>query len=378
MAGDAGQHVDARAGVDAEAQIARPGVDRTGDGEREGRLAEFGGVDAEEQVVHYRIADDHRVQHVAGIDAALRADLAGELRDGVPHRAGHLLAALGIHHDVGDAAHQILAEADLRVLHARRGDDAPRQERDEVHGDGGRADVAGDAVGLVVQARPERDDVGPRGLEVAVDGGGDAPVALAQDALDLRDEILRDEQVVPAPVLVQHHLQPVEIAERLVHVGLVHLDIAKLYGGVALDDPVDRRLAHHLGVDDGVLGHVDDEVALDGCRAGEAAALGQPADPLVALLLRTPGRDVAVGRDDLVLGEAAFLHHDLAAPAGRAAAAHALHVDPERARGIEHGRADRKAPALAGGHEQDEGVGGGGRSVHEAGSISEPMRTATR
>ena len=31
---------------------------------------------------------------------------------------GHLAGALGIHHRVGDAAHQVLAEADLRVHHA--------------------------------------------------------------------------------------------------------------------------------------------------------------------------------------------------------------------------------------------------------------------
>ncbi len=58
-----------------------------------------------------------------------------------------------------------------------------------------------------------------------------------------------------------------------------------------------------------------------------------------------------------MLGEMTFLDLDLAAPAGRAAAADALDIDAERARGIEHRRADRKAAALAGRHEEDEGIG---------------------
>ncbi len=71
MAGDAGQHVDARAAIDVEVDLARPGVDRAGDGEREGRLAELGRVDAEEQMVHDRIADEDGIENVVAVDAAL-------------------------------------------------------------------------------------------------------------------------------------------------------------------------------------------------------------------------------------------------------------------------------------------------------------------
>ena len=205
-------------------------------------------------------------------------------------------------------------------------------------------------------------------FHVAVDGGGDAPVprlrlrlvrqSRAQDLLHLRDEMRRDEHVLPAPFALQRDLQAVEIAERLVHVGFVDLDIAELDGGVALDDAVGGGLAHDLRVDDRVLRHVDDEIAQDLRRAGQAAALRQAADAVVALFLGAARRDVVVGRDDLVLGEIAFLHLDLAAAAGGASAAHALDIDAELARGVEHGGADGKAPALAGRHEQDEGVGG--------------------
>ena len=67
---------------------------------------------------------------------------------------------------------------------------------------------------------------------------------------------------------------------------------------------------------------------------------------------------------DAVLGELAFLHLDLAAPANAAPAAHALDVDAERARRIEHRRAERKTPPPPGGHEEDERVFD--RSVHLA------------
>ena len=56
-----------------------------------------------------------------------------------------------------------------------------------------------------------------------------------------------------------------------------------------------------------------------------------------------------------MLGELALLDLDLAAAANAAPAAHALHVDAERAGGIEHGRADGKPAAPARRHEEDEG-----------------------
>ena len=64
MAGDAGQRVEARAAVDLDVDLMRPELQRARDGEREGRLAEFGRVDAEEQMVHDRIGDEDAVEDV--------------------------------------------------------------------------------------------------------------------------------------------------------------------------------------------------------------------------------------------------------------------------------------------------------------------------
>ena len=71
------------------------------------------------------------------------------------HGRGHLAGALGMHHRVRDAAHQVLAEADLRVHHAVGREDRAVGEVGEVAGDGRRADVDRDAERRVVEARPD-------------------------------------------------------------------------------------------------------------------------------------------------------------------------------------------------------------------------------
>ena len=61
-----------------------------------------------------------------------------------------------------------------------------------------------------------------------------------------------------------------------------------------------------------------------------------------------------------MLGELAEGDLDLAAPAQAAAAAHRVDVHAERTAGLQQRRADGKAPALAGRHEDHELVGGHG------------------
>ena len=62
VAGDAGQDVDAGVRVQAELDLLGPEVQRVGGGQRERGLAELDRVDAEQQVVHDRVADDHRLE----------------------------------------------------------------------------------------------------------------------------------------------------------------------------------------------------------------------------------------------------------------------------------------------------------------------------
>ena len=68
---------------------------------------------------------------------------------------GHLPGAALVEHRVRDAAHQVLAEADLRVHHAVGGEDLAVGEVGEVAGDRRRADVERDAERPVVEPRPD-------------------------------------------------------------------------------------------------------------------------------------------------------------------------------------------------------------------------------
>ena len=64
MAGDAGQGEDARAGRDVEAEVAGRASIGAVDGEREGRAAELDRIEAEEEVMHDRVADRGHLENV--------------------------------------------------------------------------------------------------------------------------------------------------------------------------------------------------------------------------------------------------------------------------------------------------------------------------
>ena len=123
------------------------------DRERERRPAELRRVEAEQEVVHDRVADERDLEDVVARDAGILRQLGRQLREAAAHGAGQLLLGAGVHHHVRDAAHQILAEPDLRVHLAGRGEHLAGGEVAEVPGDRGRADVEGDAVRGVVEAR---------------------------------------------------------------------------------------------------------------------------------------------------------------------------------------------------------------------------------
>ena len=52
--------------MDRQREVARRQPQRAGDGERERRLPERLRIDAEEQMVHDRVADEHRLQDLLG------------------------------------------------------------------------------------------------------------------------------------------------------------------------------------------------------------------------------------------------------------------------------------------------------------------------
>ena len=184
MPGDARQDVDPGARVRAQAQLGRGRPDRPVRRQGEGRAAERRRVDAQHEVVHDRVADERQLEDLGPLDAGPHRQRGDEPVERLAHRGRHLARALGMHHRVRDAAHEVLAEADLRVHDAVAGEDGAVGEVGEVTGDRRRTDVDGDAVGGLVKARPDADD-----LAALVDGDGDPVRALLEGRLERADDL---------------------------------------------------------------------------------------------------------------------------------------------------------------------------------------------
>ena len=340
VAGDAGQHVDARVAMDGEVDLGRPHRQRRVGRQRERRAAQLDRIDAEQQMMHDRVADERRLEDLLARDADLPRDVGDEAVDRGAHGVGHLLLAARIHHHVRDAAHQVLAEADLRIHHARGGDDLAARQVAQMRGDRRRADVDGEAVDALVEARPHRDD-----LAAAVHGDGHLPLALAQRRLQLLQHAHVALEARQPPLELERVLEPAEVAGGIVHVGRLHLDVVQADHGIELDVVRLGGLAHDLAVHLAVGRHVDDDVALDLRRAGKAPPGRHRLAAAVVLLDGAERREVGGARRHAVLGEFALGQHDLAAAADAAPAAHRIDVDAERARRLQQRRAERKAPA---------------------------------
>ena len=118
----------------------------------------------------------------------LRGHLARQRVQRLADGGGHFLLAAGIHHHIGDAAHQVFAEADLRIHQAGRGRDFAGREIGEMGGDGGGADIDGEAEEPVMEARPDRDEPVAAAGDARIDRAGDFPFALAQRLLQVGDD----------------------------------------------------------------------------------------------------------------------------------------------------------------------------------------------
>ena len=243
VARDAGQDVDARVGVHGDPERGRRQRQRLVDRERERRAAELDRIDAEHEVMHDRVADERKLEDVGRLDPGLAREFGGERRERIADRLGHLHRAARIHHRVGDAAHQVLAEADLRVHHARGGGEFAALEVAQVRGDRGGTDVHRHAESLVVKAGPQRDD-----LRLAVHGGRDFPRALAQERLQPAEEGRIAGKVLESPLALERLEQAPQVAGGILHVRFFHLDVMQANDRVQLDLARIRVLAHDLAV----------------------------------------------------------------------------------------------------------------------------------
>jgi hypothetical protein len=182
---------------DRQAELAAANVEPSVHRQRERRPAELDRVEPEQQVVHDRVADDRDLDDVGpsrtrGLGAHTATASSVER---LAHRRRELAVAAGVHHGVGDPAHQVLAEADLRVHQARGGEHLSGTEVTEMHGDGRRADVDGEAVDVLLdEARPEADEVGS-----VPDGGRHLPGARPQRPLQVREQRQRSRARAAGP-----------------------------------------------------------------------------------------------------------------------------------------------------------------------------------
>ena len=268
--------------------------------------------------------------------------------------------AAGFIIDVGDPAHQVLAEADLRVHHARPRP-APRRSADRTDARrswSSRCRRRGRRRARGSRARRATMPLGPCGRRTVT-----FQSPCAQRLLQHRAATAGRRSAPSSPhCACQRLLQPLEVAARLVHVGLARPRHSRAGRPDRARSRAPRRACAPPAVDLAVGRHVDDEVAL---RAGLAATAGaRPASPrlrVVALLDGADGGQMLGGASDAVLGELALADLTWQRPQMRAAAADANRYRRRaRARACRIGVPSAKAPALAGGHEDDQRIGSAG------------------
>ena len=304
--------------------------------------------------MHDRIADRGHLDDPLARDPGRLGDAADETVDGLADDGGHLAVAAGMEHHVGDPAHQVLAEADLRVHHARRSQHLAAGEVAKMRGNRGRADVDGDAERLLDQARPDRDEI------ATAHGNRDLPAAGAQGLLQRGEDRHPGPQPLDPPLLAERHREAVEVACRIVHVRLGHFDIVERHRRIGGDRAGIGRLADDLPMDLAFRRHVDHHIAGDVRLASEPPpGLQLAAQADIALLRRVPGAEMTRRGRDAVFRELAFGNLDLAASADAPPAADRIEIGAERAGRIEHGGALGEAGALARRREDDEAIGHG-------------------
>ena len=342
MPGDARQRIGDSTLIDLDAQVPRRQVDGLLHGQGEGRPAEFHRADAEQQVMHDRVAYDRQAEDVPQVDARLCSGAGHKLVDGPAHLAGHFSAAFGVHHGVRDPAHQILAEADLRIHHAVRAEHVAAAEVAEMGSNGGRSDVDRHTVDELLEAGPQSED-----FRILVHGDRHRPLAGAQQVLEVRQQRGRESRAqIP---LRLHSVEESRLVAAGAEIRRRHVHKVETNHWIQADRPGVGVLAYDLAVHLAFRWHVDQEVALDGGLATQPVARRERLAAFAVAGLDGPGRrQVLRAGNDAVLGEVAYAADDAAAPAEPAATTDGGDVHAECPRRFEHRCAECELAAVAG------------------------------
>ncbi len=332
--GDARQHIGAGAGMGLELELRTADSDRTIGGERERRGPERDRVNAQQEVVHDRVAHDRQLEDLIAPDPGLCGEPGQQAVERFAHRRSHLGRPLGMHHGVRDAAHQVLAEPDLRIHRPVRCEDSTVGKVRQMPGDCCRTDIDRNAVCLLVQAWPDGAD-----RAAVVDPHGDSPPSDLQGGLEIPDDMQVRFEVGQSPLRFQCFLEAPEVAGRGGELRLSHLDVVKADDRVDVEVADVEVLANDLAVDLALRRDIDDDVASETGDAREATGRLEAATVAVLHLGAGERRQVFGARLDPVLGEAAHALLDLAAAADPAPPADRVDVDAEPARRVQDGRA---------------------------------------
>ena len=132
-------------------------------------------------MVHDGVGDQAHFKNVFDRALCLLRELKEQLIQGITDGISHLSSPLGMHHDVGNPAHQIFPKTNLRIHDACRGKYCASIEITQVCRHGCRPNVHSDTPRLIVESGPDTDD----GLLI-MQGDGHAPFSFDKGPLQGR------------------------------------------------------------------------------------------------------------------------------------------------------------------------------------------------
>ena len=354
MPRNAGQQIDFRARRQFKAQVACGNAYRAVDTQGKRRDSKGFRVQPQRQVVHDRITDDDGFIYVAALDADLSRGPTRQFVERRAHRLGHLVGTPILVHGVGNAAHEVFAETDLRIHGRRRRRHAAVRQIDQMRRQGGRADVYRQPEGPIRETGTHADDPGP-----VTNRSRDRPTPRTQGRRTFRQDGGIGRQPVEAPGVGERRDQSLRVTAWDLQVRFGDIHDMQTKHRVQFDGACLGPLAHDLTMHLTFGRHVDDEIAQYPGMAG------QPAAQLQALALGICGfrgvfrRQVAGRGANAVFREIALSDLDLAASAKTAPSAHRIEIDPQHAGRIQNRCVQRDPATMAGRRKDDKRVGGG-------------------
>ena len=154
MTGDTWQHIDARALMRGKSQFGRPHFDRRIYRQRKWGTTQFHRINAQQQMMHDRIANQHNLDHIFCSQVGLFSRTGDQLLQPLNHGFVHFMVTARVHDAIGHPTHQILTKADLRVHRAGRGQHIARYHIAQMCRHSGRAHVDRNPGNTFFQTRP--------------------------------------------------------------------------------------------------------------------------------------------------------------------------------------------------------------------------------